>query len=249
MLNLSPVGFCIYCGSTTNLTDEHIIPFALNGTSVLPKASCETCAVITGRFEQEVCRKQLWPARAKLGLQTRRPKERPASFPMTFKEGEKIWKENIPIDDHPAVFFMQLLDNAPIFQGLDFKPIVPRTNVWVGGAPQHIRRGVRSEVGVDFEFSPYHFFKTITKIAHAFAFAAARGKFEPWLGPWIIDCAEKLRRDHLGTNDLILPRSPNLHELDLYEWAPLGLSWVVVNVRLFANCAAPTYHVVVGRPI
>ena len=46
----APVGRCIYCGAFSNaLTKEHIIPFGLAGNAlVLPKASCQTCAAITG---------------------------------------------------------------------------------------------------------------------------------------------------------------------------------------------------------
>ena len=47
-----PVGRCIYCGSTDTLTDEHIIPLALNGTGLLPKSSCVACAKITNSAGQ-----------------------------------------------------------------------------------------------------------------------------------------------------------------------------------------------------
>jgi hypothetical protein len=43
----SPVGYCIYCQATDELTNEHILPFGLSGTAVLPKSSCKACAKIT----------------------------------------------------------------------------------------------------------------------------------------------------------------------------------------------------------
>ncbi|MGB7836312.1 MAG: ABC transporter substrate binding protein [Xanthobacteraceae bacterium] len=44
-----PVGKCIYCpdDGAGGLGDEHIIAYALNGTRVLPKASCPRCARVT----------------------------------------------------------------------------------------------------------------------------------------------------------------------------------------------------------
>jgi hypothetical protein len=45
-----PIGHCIYCGGTSGLSREHILPFGLSGTAELPEASCERCRKITGQF-------------------------------------------------------------------------------------------------------------------------------------------------------------------------------------------------------
>lgn len=68
------IGKCIYCSSTDNLTDEHVLPYALGGQLVLKQASCEACASITGRLEQKLLRGHWWPYRKKLGLQSRNPR-------------------------------------------------------------------------------------------------------------------------------------------------------------------------------
>lgn len=50
-------GICIYCGaSDVLLTDEHIVPRALNGALILNASSCRDCAAITSKFEQTVAR-------------------------------------------------------------------------------------------------------------------------------------------------------------------------------------------------
>ena len=46
-----PIGRCIYCGATGDLTREHIIPRSIGGTWVLSKASCSDCAAVTRDFE------------------------------------------------------------------------------------------------------------------------------------------------------------------------------------------------------
>ena len=38
--NISPIGKCIYCERTDNLTTEHIVPRGMKGTVTLPKGSC-----------------------------------------------------------------------------------------------------------------------------------------------------------------------------------------------------------------
>ena len=55
-LSYPPVGHCIYCSGTDNLTREHIVPFGLHGNAVLPAASCARCRQITSAFEFQVLR-------------------------------------------------------------------------------------------------------------------------------------------------------------------------------------------------
>ncbi|MFQ5853427.1 MAG: hypothetical protein ACE5JU_22945 [Candidatus Binatia bacterium] len=75
-----PVGRCIYCPATDDLRREHIIPFGLDGTAVLPAASCSTCARITGAFEAQVLR---GPMRAVRILRRLRSRSRHAGAPGT----------------------------------------------------------------------------------------------------------------------------------------------------------------------
>src|SRR5438876_10039435 len=55
-LSYPPVGHCIYCSGTDNLTREHIVPFGLHGNAVLPAASCASCRQLTSAFEFQVLR-------------------------------------------------------------------------------------------------------------------------------------------------------------------------------------------------
>ena len=46
------IGYCIYCRSTSALTEEHIIPMGLEGNgTVFEDASCPECQIITQGFE------------------------------------------------------------------------------------------------------------------------------------------------------------------------------------------------------
>ena len=79
----APVGQCIYCGivdvppGMKRFHDEHIVPLALNGTLILPEASCRQCErVINKEIENRLLSEEYARFRAKHGLPTRRPKDR-----------------------------------------------------------------------------------------------------------------------------------------------------------------------------
>ena len=97
------VGSCIYCHSTTNLCDEHIIPFGLGGRSVLPESSCKACAKITSAFERTCFRTMFGPLRMLYDLPTRRFKQRPSLLPLKVKRkvGDNWTKIPVKRDDFP----------------------------------------------------------------------------------------------------------------------------------------------------
>ena len=70
------VNECIYCGSKSNLTDEHIIPYSLKGWVVLPKSSCTDCARITSMIESLA--KELRPVRRAINAGSRHKTDHPA---------------------------------------------------------------------------------------------------------------------------------------------------------------------------
>ena len=95
---------CIYCGSTDDLTIEHIIPFALGGRIELPDGSCRDCAKATSKIEQTVARNHLSIPRAIGGIQTRRLGQRPneTTIELTFNAGRTV-KKKFSLDIAPIV--------------------------------------------------------------------------------------------------------------------------------------------------
>lgn len=105
------LGQCIYCGKTeqeTALTDEHIVPLSLGGTSILPKASCEDCARTTSWLELHLARTIFGHYRIHARVATRRPNKRPTVLPATIKIGDAPPQElELPIvADHPYFTFL-----------------------------------------------------------------------------------------------------------------------------------------------
>ena len=112
------VGHCIYCGSKEELSDEHVVPFALGGALILPDASCHTCAAITSKFERIILRGFMYRARNVAKFPTRRPKKRPQSMELQIIDeqcGERT--VNLPTANFPALLHLPLLLPAAFLNG------------------------------------------------------------------------------------------------------------------------------------
>lgn len=109
---IPPAGYCIYCGSTGNLSKEHIIPFAVDNPAYLPKASCERCRRKTQAFEQEVLRAKggMWAVRVHRELQSRtHHKDAPRQYSLVVidKNGEEKTIA-LPLAEYPIILPLPL---------------------------------------------------------------------------------------------------------------------------------------------
>ena len=119
---LAKVERCIYCGSREGvLGEEHIVPFGLSGPWVLERASCTRCAGITSGFERTVLKASLMVARATMGLQTRRPRQRPTQFVCSITKSGKREEIDVPVSDLTGTAIMLVLA-PPAY--LDGRPYV-----------------------------------------------------------------------------------------------------------------------------
>ena len=97
-----PVGHCIYCRSTDQLSNEHIVPPALNGNLELLKASCEECRKITSKFETRVLLGPMRVVRAIRNLRTRNPKKRPTTGTVTIVRDGIEEDVDLPLAEFPV---------------------------------------------------------------------------------------------------------------------------------------------------
>lgn len=116
-MKLSPVNQCIYCTeiNTSALTDEHIIPFSLDGRTILQKASCRPCAAKVSAVEQFFARNVLGPMRMAQNGRSRRKSRWPdrVEIEVEFEEGRKIVE--IPREYHPGGFATaKFINVAPV---------------------------------------------------------------------------------------------------------------------------------------
>jgi hypothetical protein len=86
-----PVGRCIYCpdDGSNGLSDEHIIPYSLNGTQILPQASCSRCGGVTSYIDGFAARSVFYQVRSSAEMQTR--SRLPEAFPviLTYPDGRE----------------------------------------------------------------------------------------------------------------------------------------------------------------
>jgi hypothetical protein len=245
-----PVGRCIYCGETEGrLSDEHIIPFGLGGTDILPASSCSKCAKITGKFEGTVQRTLFGDMRVKYNFPTRRKKDRPKTKSIKTNAGTEI---EIPVANYPTTLFVYhfgacgfLLDAPP---HLD----VMRSNASTIHNKDDLNEFIRrhdwnGELTHTFRFNEFR--RMLAKIAHSFLTAiAGYGSFFPLaLGAILNDDfnlsylvgenAEIEPVVKFGSNFMVRMRT-------LHQGAR---SVLIVEIRLFHGMQTPTYHVVTGE--
>jgi hypothetical protein len=248
--NGRPIGECIYCGATTNLSTEHAVPYAINGPWTLLDASCPDCCDITHRFERDMLR-GLFPAiRTVFNMQTRRRKERPTTLPLLVVRHGVDQFIDVPVKDFPV--FLPLIELPP--PGV----VAGRRLVSGIGPPvldvRHLAGPGREEltamfpdadyIGARMTFAPEDFGRTLAKIgfcAAVFALGLAPFRNTPitgvilghdksighWVGSWI------------GEEQ----NPPNgLHGMKVRA---AGAD-IHVILRLFAQFGASEYHVALG---
>ena len=248
------VGRCIYCGTTSDLEKEHILPFGLSGTSTLPKSSCRSCATITGAFEQIVLRGPFLPVRVYRNLKSRTiHRDAPKTLPLTFVRDGKEQTLDLKIEDYPTLLLFPvfappayLSGNPEYSNGILVSGVAP---VLFGPRPDDVAKLLgASEVKITSDSQPVSFARMIAKIAYSFAFAEGAmndiegdsfvlpsilGKTDD-IGRWVGTLTKPIKK-HVG----------QLHHIVIYNEEDKGL--LSAEVRLFADSETPSYVVILGK--
>ena len=248
------IGEYIYCGQREGvLSDEHSIPFGLNGPWVLRHASCDSCAKITSRFERDVMR-SLWPdVRNVLAMKSRRKEKRSPSIPLEIHENGQQRIVLIPRTEFPTYL------TAPIFPPpACYWSNRPVNGVFANMESIHLSRPTFREAskefpGADFigahaNFSPEAFARMLAKIGYYTAVAVIGIKAftttrirniilatDPCIGHWVGSWWKETIND-----------DPNggLHQIKIVHSQPGNE--IHAMIRLFAQFGAPEYHVMLG---
>jgi hypothetical protein len=250
---------CIYCGNIKDLTDEHVLPYGLGGKIQLLKASCKSCAKITGNLEQKLLRGHWWPYRKMLGLKTR-SKSYPAYQPVKIKRpwGEPITAK-VPIEQYSVVIVLDF-DPPSILVGqnrIDY-PFAPKTFAkLVGSLPTHVLidgrvRLLESYEQIEFSVNldARDLAQFLAKVAHGYAIymRGLNACDEYFLPNHIIGSSEGLLT-YVGSSSSTplgscLPGTEVNALLDRVQGEYLS-----VYIQLFRDGAdqPPIYEVIVGR--
>jgi hypothetical protein len=255
-ITCKPDGRCIYCGTRDGkLTHEHIIPFALGGTWVLPDASCAACAKITAKIERFCLRPMLGRFRIQMKLPTRRPGERPDVLPLKIVKADgSLQSKSLPIEEHPITCIgfdwaaPRLLDGKPPENAFEGRMIVK----YAGAGRDLLKHAVEGDKVKLGSIGMTIFARMLAKIGHSYAVAnMPRDSFEPMLPDLILGKAE-LNASYLvgGDKSGWVPNSmPCLHSVFLQDCSSGGVIYTLARISLFEFADMPRYHVVVGRKL
>jgi hypothetical protein len=260
---LGPVNVCIYCGATeprAKLTDEHIIPFSLGGTYILPKASCLKCAKIIVNLEGYAGRHIFQDVRIEHGLPTRNPKERPTHLPL--RESFSPSPETAPIrlvptKDYPGTLILVVHEPAGILSGHapDQCPLGYTAFVRQITGRERVDRLTEQGVPVKVyrELRPDLLLRLVTKIALGFAVAGPTlSSFRPSVQDvilrrgtnpfyWAGGTTQEMIRFPPPSGPLVLHRvTAFMHEIN-------HVQHLLIQIQLFAYLGTPIYTVVVGE--
>lgn len=254
-----PVGYCIYCGRAgVDLSDEHIIPYGLNGDHVLPAASCEKCAAVTSLIEREMLKGEMAQVRAALSFKTRRPKDVPKSFPLLVTRGGKEERVDAPIADHLVLLPLPIYPAPAFINPYDYSGGIKLDKVQVlrfGQDPEELLKTYGAEkVGMEFRIDHRIFARLLAKIAYAFALAHLKGRrFRTvYVLPIIMGDVSDAGK-WIGSSEAVLdPEPPGVQhsmQMKTFRQQPEqgGAEIAIVLMKLFADVPCPGYVVIVGE--
>lgn len=225
------------------------MPYGLNGSWTLLRASCNRCTDITHRFERDTLRGLFPTIRAVLAMQTRRPHERPRTLPLVLESHGARRIVDVPSSEFPLYLPTPVL--LPPGAVTD-RPRAPGVSVQLqfihaaGPSFESIsqRYGDIDFIGARLTFSPEKFARTLAKIA----FCA--GVYTLGLSPLR---QSPIRKVILGEDRCLshwvgswtgepVNQAKGLHAMQIRASG----SNIHVILRLFAQFGAPEYHVVLG---
>lgn len=251
------VGRCIYCGETEYAPDskrflglEHIIPEAISGDLELPQASCYSCERLINPWETRLLRGQLLGARTLLGLDTKRPKDRPTHLPLFDTSVTPNRKVLVDLGDCPVFIMLSTYDDPCAISRVPIE--YTESRVWFNFLRQPDMEVLAKKYNLySFALSSLDTLAlqlSLAKMAHAYLAAevgldhfipllpnAFSGRFNGWL------------RHYVGGVLEPYPDTPSLHEIGIEQPTNDAWRYWVVRIRLFARLGGPTYRIIAGE--
>jgi len=246
------IGKCIYCGSTDNLTREHVVPRGLGGPWLLLKASCKRCAKITSEFEREVLREFFLLVRTKLDLPTYNPKNKPDSFSFKVKVDGQEKDVEVPASDAPTLFMMPLFKEPG-----HIRKNAQESGILVSGVSLHGKENEMREFQAKYNIESISyterlrtsFARVLAKIAYGMTVLRYGLNMieEAYVLPYIIDnkggIGQWVGCEAPHKSPSLLPKEKFFHRIENLE----KNNEAGVRIRLFASYQTPEYLVIVGR--
>jgi hypothetical protein len=175
---LGKAGKCIYCKkSDVALSEEHIIPYGLNGNQVLLDASCGDCSKITSAFEGDVLGRAFLLPRLGFKMRTRHGKNKDKGIKVSLEQNSNTSFIEIPAEDCPILFMMPIFMPPEILDNRPRQPGIQNTGSFysneIRGIPKEKLREKYGpgKIGINISYNPNSFARMLAKIAYGFAVA------------------------------------------------------------------------------
>jgi hypothetical protein len=247
---VSTVGKCIYCNSTRNLSDEHIIPYGLGGNIVLAKASCSQCAQMTSKFEMDIQRELFISLRSAIKLPSRK-RILPSHFEAKVKFKSKSEEETASIPANYVPMFFPLykppafFDGRPVIKGVQIDGIHTLLVDPIGTEKYLKDKGVERITYGGLSYKGQSFERLIAKVAYGhsvyhYGLEAIKDKI---ILPLIMGQDVEYNK-YVG---VLGPIKVNASSLHTTESVVRDDGLIIGYVQLFCNFCSPTYIVIVGR--
>ncbi|MDA9425363.1 hypothetical protein [Bradyrhizobium genomosp. I (2014)] len=225
------------------------MPLALGGVHILEGASCDECADITKKFEQDVAR-ELWGApRNSYDAPSRRKKKRPSHIILADPErpGRTV---KVPYSEYPAAMVFYQMGKAGLLEGLPDH--VDISSAWKLVAISDRDKATAfiqkydMKVPSRFWHVPDSFARMLAKIGYCHLLTELPvGSFRPICLPYILGTKPNPSFVVGGTFDVAPPEEVG-YRLQTAAFGSCELLMLVAEIRLFSNKGTPTYHVLVG---
>lgn len=249
--SLGSVGRCIYCGATTPpLSDEHVIPYSLGGNLLLKNASCGTCSKVTASVEQVIAREMLILPRTMYELPTRRPKERPKTYPLKVNVEGNVQVVELPIKDHLPILPLPLFDPPIVLELRRYDGGIALRGIdlcrFLNGAEEQLdNRFGHGNWSLDLKVPGVEWARMIAKVAYGFA--VGRHGVDSFANVYVLPCILGEKND-VGRWVGCLKGGQDNTTYDGLHGLSIGFYGhkVAVHVRLFGQLGGPEYIAVVG---
>lgn len=246
---------CIYCGSTEQLSSEHIVPYAWGGTVQVHSGSCEVCRLITSGFENYALNDgAMAHVRKAMGLQSRsnhRSTTAPIDMTLRGHDGQELVIEADAAV--PAILGFPLFVRPGMLSGEGTRVTLGLEGMAAAAFGADISAFMQSHSAtgaVQRESTKriMAFARTVAKIAYGCAWRD--GVIEHLGGAGSLVDAFMHNPEGLGA--FLGTKPPPYerylgHKLRIEYKLSMPRQFVYMEVQMFADAAAPIYEVVLGR--
>lgn len=249
------LGSCMYCGSSENLTDEHIIPFGMGGDLILRKSSCEACAAKTSLDERKVLRGFMYEGRLVGGFPSRRKKKQPKTIKRKlFREDGTEFTKDLLIKSGVSVIHLPIFTDLGILSGQKTETgisIQELITIHLGTDNLEELRLKEDISGLKFQtdIDVTAFCRLLSKIAYGHHIQQC-GLFPKEESPAlsIINKSEMQFGKWIGSQDVPFPKSSALHLIQMrtFQVETIGKVYIVA-INLFNKFGVGSSYLVTTR--